>query len=207
MLLFNCKSCSSTFLSRKDLLAHAKVHGENMCSACNKHFSDPEEFRKHIESHYGNIHLCSICEQGFLSELSLRKHKDYLHTANNTHFCHICNEHFSFYNTFKLHLLSHRGTSKLKVPKEFTDWIKTHHRKYVCNICNFSTVRLPEAVLHIKTHSRVKDARSCLTCGKEFLQIKLLYNHKRIHGTRASAPIRKSKKRPKVPDNGEWGGQ
>ncbi|OED35041.1 hypothetical protein AB834_05270 [PVC group bacterium (ex Bugula neritina AB1)] len=72
-----CGHCGQKFLDQKNLEAHAKSHADLKtfsCVTCQKSFVNQDSFKKHVQKLSHVAHVCSSCNQRFLSEKSLLDH-------------------------------------------------------------------------------------------------------------------------------------
>ena len=148
----------------------------------------------HMKCHESREFKCDFCEKIFKSSLSLKSHKDQIHT----HFARFkCPECFKSYKQKKM-LIQHtkivHSTKKYKCNEcgkhyafqyVLNEHIKERHTKreivktFVCSICNKMFARNSELTTHAKNHEEPKIP--CGICNRKVKTKKSLKEHMLIH--------------------------
>ncbi|XP_038216677.1 zinc finger protein 75A-like [Zerene cesonia] len=73
-----CSTCGKTFLTRKKLYLHDRLHNKiHACTTngCDKKFATKGDLNKHIRTHTGEKpYMCCICEKNFAQSGTLKTH-------------------------------------------------------------------------------------------------------------------------------------
>ena len=84
---FPCKSCGAIKKPVQDLNDHHKrMHEQVMCGTSNKLFDTPLQLARHMYEHYEKTLKCDCCDQSFVFQSELDKHK-INHRKNPSHKC------------------------------------------------------------------------------------------------------------------------
>ncbi|KAJ8956500.1 hypothetical protein NQ318_019218 [Aromia moschata] len=189
---FHCANCSKGFYTKKELVVHIKIHSETRpfaCSECDMKFKFRQSLQRHrlrhscIRPHKCDIcgkretpFICSICNKGYRSSTSLKKHKEVKHSEetdirdeskneddqnkdddpsenSNKRKCKICNKMLHKHG-FGTHMRIHTVEKK----------------KFICTICNKNFQKNSHLERHLRTHTVGERPYVCKVCGKSFKQ-------------------------------------
>ncbi|XP_072174271.1 uncharacterized protein [Diadema setosum] len=132
------------------------------CTMCMKQFEDEKSMQEHFASTHTNLpKLCSICKVNFESDETLQEHEAE-HMHNGLFLCLVCGRTYKQKAHLVRHYQSHSKDIKAKATKREASPADTTKQEG----------------LGIKVK---KERFPCTLCGKEFLDTKLLENHKKIH--------------------------
>jgi len=141
-----CKNCSKTFHSTKNLKLHMVCHqpGYNdrnySCDVkdCGKTFLRRSMLRRHIRVVHDGLapsYKCEYCSKTLSSKMSLRDHTK-IHSGLRPYQCEICQQTFARKN----YLISHIR-------------IHTKEKPYHCNVCGVAFSQRGALTIHRKKHS------------------------------------------------------
>ena len=184
---YECHTCQSTFIGRKDYVAHCKdVHDEIVsrtetieCQSCDETFIAANFYIQHHQSVHGglppeylekDLFVCDQCPKVFISKISLSMHRHNAHNADNklgkkdAKKCPYCEK-------------------KFQTRANYNEHVKAKHEKntpFKCDECDRSYGTNGKLLNHKKlVHQRVK----CDECGKEICNSFILKRHKAsVHG-------------------------
>ena len=175
--MFKCVHCALLCKTIGELNEHFRTkHQKLKCQDCDKTFTKPRSYQKHLYLHKKPNHQCDTCGKGFSFCSQLNSHMP-VHASTRTHCCTIpgCEKSFTPAGDLKKHL-------------------KTHSKKWwCCEIAGCSYKNRDEGNLksHMLKHSTCKRF-SCKYCEKKFLwsmQLVRHYNKKEcIRDKRSSSP-------------------
>ncbi|XP_053545437.1 gastrula zinc finger protein XlCGF57.1-like [Bombina bombina] len=161
-----CSVCQKCFTQKSALITHQKTHtGEKafVCSECGKCFTWKSQLITHQKTHTGEKgFLCTECGKCFTWKSQLISHLK-IHTGEKAFSCSHCGKCF----TKKSNLIDH-----LK--------IHTGEKAFSCSVCGKCFTQKSVLIMHLKIHSGEK-AFSCSECGKCFTQKSVLIAHLKIH--------------------------
>ena len=73
---YHCKYCDKWFDSSKNLTDHhQKCHKILYCKKCNRAFSNPTTYSRHLKGHSSKGQICAICGKAFAYESQLKTHQ------------------------------------------------------------------------------------------------------------------------------------
>ncbi|XP_030052376.1 zinc finger protein 2 homolog [Microcaecilia unicolor] len=180
-----CSSCDKRFNDPALLVAHQKVHTEELphrCSQCPKEFENASLLVVHLRTHMPDKpHKCDHCDKSFNNPLLLVNHKR-IHSDESQHPCNQCTKSF---NDPAL-LLAHKKThTENKLPcGQGKEGISTTTQPvklpYRCNHCDKSFAYQSLLNEHLKVHVGDKPHK-CDHCEKSFNDPALLVAHKKTH--------------------------
>ncbi|GIX76994.1 PR domain zinc finger protein 10 [Caerostris darwini] len=216
--IHKCPECTQEFLSRKDLIEHASVHGKvskqrcykgiinplkpYKCNLCYKSFASDERLIKHYLVHGSEDSKplqCDICYKRFLNNSALACHIKVHSDERKFYECPICKTEFDQIVALKEHVHVHCVNGVYSCPncnKVFDEYnqIRKHirafhsNRRYPCEKCDKVFPRPDKLKLHMLRHSDHREFL-CAHCGKQFKRKDKLKEHtKRMH-----APDREAK--------------
>ena len=175
--MFKCVRCALLCKTIGELNEHfGTKHRKLKCQDCDKTFTKPRSYQKHLYLHKKPNHQCDTCGKGFSFRSQLNSHMP-VHASTRTHCCTTpgCGKSFTHAGDLKKHL-------------------KTHSKKWWrCDVAGCSYKNRDERNLksHMLNHTTCKRF-SCKYCGKRFLwsmQLVRHYNKKEcIRVKRSSSP-------------------
>jgi KRAB domain-containing zinc finger protein len=139
------------------------------CSYCGKYFNTEVLMEFHtFESHEHDKYKCGGCDQIFINEIDLIKHRKKIDPVKSGFFrCHYCYETFANEYRFKRHMFLHNPIKKIE-----------------CHLCSDSFdstalfIQHYNEIHHIQPNQKdVEKKISCRFCREEFQSI----SHKNIH--------------------------
>ena len=168
---FTCKSCGAAKRTVQELNDHHKRnHKQVMCGTCNKLFDAPLQLARHMYEHYEKTLQCDPCEQSFVFQSELDKHK-INHRKNPSHKCMKpkCGRWFFRIQDLNFHLLTHEDNEfkctkcdkfATSTEKYLKDHIKSVHGKqlpYKCEKCSKRFMYRQQRKRHLESdHKRSK---------------------------------------------------
>jgi len=199
-----CKACGNTFVTEAQLSCHYKdnksCRPRNFklfkCNNCEKEFSTKQTRKEHMNTHTG--HICPYCGKTFQAYSNYFRHVYrhrvdlgevepklcYMETRVRLNLkCDLCPKVFSSRSGFADHKLRHRG---VKIPKRQTkpkpkeDDKEPKVKKFLCDHCPKSFVRMTHLKRHIRGHSGEK-LFNCAICQKGFTEKVALVAHVENH--------------------------
>lgn len=132
------------------------------CKTCTSSFKTRNDYRQHLRSHVGSF-KCNVCSKMMKTKDSLYQHQKGLHSKEKPYSCKECVASFSFYHSYKLHLIKHRG-----------------ERPHKCKYCEKSYL----TICHLKDHMQAIHSKLhivCHICGKKFSYPSTLRLHLHRH--------------------------
>ncbi|KAJ8888914.1 hypothetical protein PR048_008408 [Dryococelus australis] len=168
-----------------------------MCPYCQKSYSNPFHWRRHVNTHTGEVkYPCSLCGKVFLDKSTMLRHKK-IHNGEKPWRCKMCNKCFHTLPSLRRHTSVHNPAGRPFecniCHKRFPDrssqqkhiFIHTGLRPHVCSVCNKSFVHVGDLNCHMKIHADTKEF-NCPHCKKEFAKLGNYQRHVKIHeGTMA----------------------
>ena len=127
--------CNFVCISRAELKKHKARHEASIpCSICGKLFISKTYVKKHIRSVHmqEKSHKCSQCFKSFNAKFNMLKHFQEQHTGV-CYTCSTCGRIFKHESSLQKHLPIHTG-----------------YRKYVCHVCNHSSIQSTPFWAHMK---------------------------------------------------------
>ena len=191
-----CQLCDLTFPDQLSITEHVlqvhKSEDPNTCAVCNKEYSTPRKYKKHMLTHVTNHrYICEVCSKNCPSPSKLQRHL-LSHTGQKPYLCVICSRQFSTAGNLKKHSLIHTGEKSYtcdKCCKQFSqagnlrEHMLTHsdQRQWSCDICQAEF----KSPARLKTHTRlvhIGDKRhTCEICSKSFVEQSKLRRHMLSH--------------------------
>jgi KRAB domain-containing zinc finger protein len=167
--VFNCRTCSKTFKSKRALKEHQMTHQKKIeCDVCGRKFAGKGSFFKdHLIHHFNpKAFKCDICDSLFASRSSVSFHKIVVHQSvqkPRKFECQICQILFKTRGRLKNHQLVHQD-------------------KKTCDICHksFSASTYKK---HLNLHELKKQEKKfkCLICQRKFYTKRSLGDHSKSH--------------------------
>ncbi|XP_058801219.1 zinc finger protein 665-like [Phymastichus coffea] len=163
-----CKQCGKLVATTRNLKRHMLTHSglKHNCSICNKDFSRPDKLREHQQSkHKDEVFGKSDSENESDDENtgSSRK-KD---KKNRPYKCSICPKAFAQTQSLANHEERHKRDKDVQ-------------KRYLCEVCSKCFAQRGSLVAHMRTHTGVKPY-VCNVCSRAFTKSTYLQLHLRIH--------------------------
>ena len=139
---FSCQVCNRSYLSKKALNQHMKVHDDSKaskCDVCLKNFPNKSELKMHYRTHTGEKPFaCQICDRNFANKSHLVQHQATHNDVRNFK-CTICPEgrFFKTKNCLKHHMIYH------------------FEQKFPCSYCDYKSHTKRDLSRHEKTHVKI----------------------------------------------------
>uniref|UniRef100_H2Z1L6 C2H2-type domain-containing protein n=1 Tax=Ciona savignyi TaxID=51511 RepID=H2Z1L6_CIOSA len=193
-----CEICAKSFVSRKTLSAHQKLHRftKPLCTICKREFTQESSLMRHIKNvhQHEKQYICQICGKCFGQDGGLKSHMRVHHGDNE---CKDCNKNFSDLTSFRRHrrFMHHDYPTRTiackmcdkKFSTEYTlqKHVKCIHEKkisFVCETCGKNFAYKNSLRMHMAVHTKSKDSRrkkkfKCEICGKEMWTLISLRDH------------------------------
>lgn len=161
--MFRCRFCDIEIM-KNSFNKHMKKHldvNEYICKICDKHLSTEAALANHLTIHSGDKpYKCQKCDKSFINKALLIRHSRFHGEEIPKFICRECNREVAS----KYHLKIHQ--------------ITVHADNFVCHLCKqrYSTKN------ELKHHYALNhEPYSCETCGKNFIQLRYLKMHEKIH--------------------------
>ena len=194
---FKCHFCGETFSVGCLFSKHVEDHtGKNLyqCDVCRKLFEDFLTLIFHRKTTHKSS-TCKQCNEVFVCESDLKRHKRMLHFVEKTYDCEYCGKSFSQKCNLTFHKLTHTAEQPL-----------------TCEECGRKFIRPRSLSIHRRTHSKSKPSKvdktlntsgrlkndtqshvcemsfKCDLCKKNFPQSKDLDEHLRSEHTDEKLP-------------------
>ncbi|XP_035701487.1 zinc finger protein 2-like [Folsomia candida] len=172
---FECPNCSKMFKTKSAFTQHLVTHDPNVkvkCQICGKISKNPALYSTHLARVHSDRERpsCDICDRVFFSRVTLRKHRDTVHTRieGRARFpCKIpgCGKTYLNKGSLWSHVKAEHGENKVR---------------FGCTLCPKEFKNRTDLADHIRTHTTEKPF-SCPTCGKKFRQRQHLKPHQKTH--------------------------
>ena len=165
---YNCSMARSNFRNvSKPLILKGPANERLMvnswhseCQDCNKTFSRPQDFKRHMLQLHKGVKKPYKCEKSFMNKDVLNDHVLTHADEKNSFKCEKCNKSFVTTDLLNKHLSNHR----------------VHHNK--CSICSKVFSKPWPLKRHIfSVHKDVKKWFKCEVCSKSFVNKELLDTH------------------------------
>lgn len=175
------KTRGSKFVNQINLPVHTRIHPRLQpyhCFTCDKLFSDPSNFRRHLLRHDGNAHkkkfVCSKCGYGFRSSFALRRHL--LSHEDASFQCNECGKKFKYKDSLRSHSLLHSQKFECQCgitfsgKKELLRHQRNKHgiglrkgtnKKFKCEICGKVFLYPSDLERHTQIHTRLFECNNC----------------------------------------------
>ena len=211
---FPCDICSCTFSCKSSRAEHRKSHSaaagdlppltfeeeemDNLplaqltsqpkyrCGVCHECFKDPKKLSQHgCLAAKERPFSCAVCDQYFLRESHLKKHKAINHgPLSYEYLCHHCHIQFSSERSYRWHLRKHHGgMNPGLIIKEEEDAVEnssvpeTVTESQLCNKKDNDSVGVQN---HLPTHNLTHE---CKICELTFSTKSKMKKHERCHYT------------------------
>ena len=201
--LFQCKFCSHSTMSSRDLFNH---HQENhrlkvwqifQCESCNYHSKGKKEILDHMKNGHNNENYkpykCNLCDYDTLFLSKLRNHIE-RHNSEGKFVCANCGVKLKNPESLKCHIeicttifQCESCNYHTKEKKKILYHMKNEHnidnyKPYKCNKCNHNFPLISYLKRHIERKHNYGEGCICTICGKTLKNIELLTNHTlRLH--------------------------
>lgn len=111
-------------------------------------------------------HICSVCGRSFLQKMSLVLHsRTHVHEENIST-CSICGSSFSHENLLLQHIRRSHSENGSKV--------------FVCTFCEERFTQKGHLARHMRTHGSTQGESVCFHCGKRFVSLRDMVEHRRM---------------------------
>ncbi|XP_052248358.1 zinc finger protein 286A-like isoform X2 [Dreissena polymorpha] len=169
-----CEVCEMRFHTRHHLDLHVKVNHDNgvvnnqeksyRCEMCKRSFETIAGLEEHLNTHKGQMFICSICGQYFSRSYSLKLHKKSVHLGLKStkisdkmlpkrYFCNFCGHGFKRSQNLEDHIAVKHDRSLLK---------------YSCDQCPERFVRPHSLEYHVNRVHNKKRPYQCKNCKRDF---------------------------------------
>ncbi|XP_071487844.1 uncharacterized protein [Diadema antillarum] len=153
------------------------------CTMCTKQFENEKSMQEHFASAHTNLtKLCPMCKVNFESDVTLQEHEAE-HMHNGLFVCLVCGRTYKQKANLARHCETHSKDIRAKATCTKGEASPTNTAK--------------QEGLGMKVK---KERFPCTRCGKEFVDEKLLENHKRIHTGELPYPCTMCNKAFKLPN-------
>ncbi|GFO00123.1 Zinc finger protein 93 [Plakobranchus ocellatus] len=165
------------------------------CFRCGYIAKKFEYFKAHFMNH-SNLtpFVCKHCSAGFVSKHRLNRHIRNVHASSRPYLCSQCAYTSKSQDCLRKHLLlKHPSDEELKFhcpdcPSKFAlfQFLQMHqykehiaHKKYLCDLCNYSTNYLSSFEIHMNRH--LGRVHLCQICGNSYFSKYRLKQHQLTH--------------------------
>ena len=137
--MFSCRVCNRSYLSKKSLYRHMRIHDDSKsitCDVCLKNFPFKSELDNHYRTHTGEKHFaCHICDRKFAQKSHLVQHQA-IHSDVRNFKCSICpvGRFFKTKDDLNHHMVYH------------------YEPKFSCTFCDHKSYSKSDLNKHEKTH-------------------------------------------------------
>ena len=139
-LVCSVEGCGRTFLEKKTLDAHMKIHNCEFafkCEICSKGFTHKTQFEGHMNRHYGiKPYECAICGRKYTYATDLKQHVSVC-GEEKTEKCEFCDKSFVCQKYLKGHVKS----------------VHSKCQPYLCNMCGQEFHHRSAIHRHMKSHA------------------------------------------------------
>uniref|UniRef100_A0A2P2ICY0 Zinc finger protein 658B-like n=2 Tax=Hirondellea gigas TaxID=1518452 RepID=A0A2P2ICY0_9CRUS len=208
-LMFECSTCSASFVTCRYLEIHLLTHQENYsygCEYCENSFPSLQALHVHecLNKKY-SLFICSDCGMEFRREEDFNVHEA-SHYKGSSLQCSICNTSFRHADTLTAHMKTHSEQGTHTCPTCGVDFVEksnliTHqkghllNKPYHCSKCTAAFTKKEYLHAHLNKHNdeerrdenKTEDngnggtCFSCKYCGMKFSHHSTLLTHMRKH--------------------------
>lgn len=192
-----CKEILSNKYQKEKHMAQVHLDGKKMtrtCGYCYENFKLFDDFKAHIESHYG-FNICITCGQFFFN---LEEFTDHVQSHKKIEMnlrkftCDFCNHRLFNKIQLTVHMRKHVEEKNFyvchicgqsyKFIAPFLYHKKLHENKkdFLCTFCPKTFIRKQDLIVHTRQHTQEKPFK-CNVCNKRFSHKPVLNNHLKIH--------------------------
>ncbi|XP_055855561.1 transcription factor grauzone-like [Episyrphus balteatus] len=199
---FKCTKCDKVLADRMCLRNHDLLFHQNEESLIYQCEHCPEKFaKKYLLDHHNVKHIrkdktklqCPTCGNGFLTDATLQKHIQKIHSTDYDNICEICAKIVRGNAAFERHMKEHEGIVLprfqcnicgmwLKTKRILVKHIEKHDgRTYPCKVCGKHSASKSALQSHMSYVHDLSRKYSCTLCDKSFKKAVALKEHMTTH--------------------------
>ncbi|XP_033746013.1 uncharacterized protein LOC117331418 [Pecten maximus] len=149
---FSCEICDKTFLLKRGLVLHRKVHEKTYIKRQKKAPNNKQLL----------LQKCQLCGDEFQSQNVLKKHTNSFHVG---HSCDICGQSIPGKLMLNFHKLAHEHESR--------------SGEFICDLCGEIYKTVVSFHTHLKIHEDKERPFRCDICGRGYVGFRMLKRHLR----------------------------
>lgn len=199
---FKCTKCDKVLADRMCLRNHDLLFHQNEESLIYQCEHCPEKFaKKYLLDHHNVKHIrkdkskltCPTCGNGFLTDATLQKHIQKVHSTDYDNICEICAKIVRGNAAFERHMKEHEGIVLPRFQCTVCGlWLKTKRilvkhtekhdgRTYPCKVCGKQSASKSALQSHMSYVHDLARKHACTLCDKSFKKAIALKEHMTTH--------------------------